>query len=150
MVKIGYTISVDLDVFKTLTARLEQEGQTHNDVLRDVLQLDAIVETDEAEPPYSVVADALNRSMNSGRFYSRGLVLPDETLLRARYKGQEYRARIEDGCWLAEDGSQYESPSAAASGVTSTNVNGLRFWEAKRPGDAGWRRLDVIRESARK
>ena len=148
MASLPYVVPVDLDVFKALTARLEQDGQTHNDVLRELLALDSVIEADDGGGPLESVAEVMAQSLNGGRFYSRGLMLPDGTDLRARYKGQEHRAIIHKGRWISEDGSEFDSPSAAASGVTSTNVNGLRFWEAKRPGDPGWRRLDVLRGNA--
>ena len=39
------------------------------------------------------------------------------------------------------------SPSAAAGAITETTVNGWRFWEGRLPGDKGWRRLDVVRNT---
>ena len=147
MSNLTYRISVDLDVFKALTSLLDEDGQTHNDVLRDLLNLDSVT---EAEPPgeiISVAADHLGRITAGGNFYSRGLMLANGTRLRARYKGKEYHAAICDGEFRTDDGERHDSPSAAASHITSTTVNGLRFWQAKRPGDRGWRRLDVIRDS---
>lgn len=140
-----YAIDVDLDVFKALTARIEEEGQTHNDVLRDMLALDSVIEA-ELEGPLAAAADALSRNFNThfGHFYSRGLLLPNGTELRARYKGNQHFARISDGKWFNADGGEFSSPSAAAGAITGTTVNGWRFWEAKRPGDRGWRRLDIL------
>lgn len=149
MASLRYQIDVDLDVFKALTSRLEQDGQTHNDILRDILSLDSPFEAEPIESPISVAADRLARAVSGGHFYSRGLTLPNGTELRARHKGKEYRAIIVDGKLLTEDKTEHESPSAAANHITSTTVNGLRFWEGRRPGDSGWRRLDVIRDSAR-
>lgn len=146
MAKVSYSVDVDLDVFKALTARIELDGQTHNDVLRELLALDSPFEHDEFRSPFSVASDVLGRAAAAGSFYSRGLTLPDGTRLRSRYKGDFFEAEIRNGQWVAGDGSIHESPSAAATAITDTNVNGLRFWEALRPGDRGWRRLDVIRD----
>jgi hypothetical protein len=77
-------------------------------------------------------------------FYSRGLWLPNGTRLRARYKQRLFEARIADGKWVDTVGNEHTSPSAAAAAITSTNVNGLHFWEAKRPTDHGWRRLQAF------
>jgi hypothetical protein len=150
MSKEKYQIDVDLDVFKALTARIDLDGQTHNDVLRELLVLDSPVEHDEAHSPFLAAADALGRAAAAGAFYSRGLSLPNGTRLRSRYKGRFFEAEIRDGQWIADDGSIHDSPSAAATAITETNVNGLRFWEGMRPGDRGWRRLDVIRDISRK
>ena len=141
-----YSIDVDLDVFKALTARIEEAGQDHNDVLRELLNLDSPTEAEPPENIFGRLADTLSRSypVAPGQFYSRGLTLPTGTELRARYKGQQFSARIEDGRWLDSENREHSSPSAAARAITDTSVNGWRFWEAKRPGDQGWRRLDVL------
>ena len=147
MVKLSYQLSVDLDVLKALTAKLETDGQSHNDVLREILNLDSPVKTEDSDTPLSALADTFAKFSLPNHFHSRGLALPDGTALRARYKGREYAAAIRDGKWFDHEGRPQVSPSSAAGNITSTMVNGLRFWEAKRPGDKGWRRLDVIRDS---
>jgi hypothetical protein len=142
-----FNVEVTLPVFKSLTARLE-EGQTHDDVLRDLLGIDSIIEPEAPPSALAYYDDELKRAFHerSGKsgFFSRGLWLPNGTDLRARYKQREYRACIVDNAWLDERGKRQSSPSAAATAITGTNVNGLRFWEGKRPGDAAWRRLDVL------
>lgn len=144
MTRLRYQIDVDLDVFKALTAQIQAEGQVHNDVLRDVLNLDPPVESEIPDTPISFLSHAISSSMYAGQLYSRGLTLPNGTELRARYKRQQYSAQIADGKWFNLDGLEFTSPSAAASAITGTTVNGWRFWEAKRPGDRGWRRLDIL------
>lgn len=138
-----YAIDVDLDVFKALTAKLEQAGQSHNDVLRDLLGLDSPMEADSDLHPV-INLDAFYKGLNPNEFYSRGLRLPSGTELRARYKGKSYFAKIAGGKWFDENGHEQTSPSSAANAITGTTVNGWRFWEAKRPGDPGWLRLDVL------
>ena len=142
----AYQIGVDLDVFKALTSLIQSEGQDHNDVLRDLLNLDSPMEAEHPSPGFEA-AGALARIAFPGKFYSRGLILPDGTELRARYKGVQHLAYIRNGRWWSEDGNEFSSPSAAASNITETTVNGWRFWEGRLPGDKGWRRLDVIRSA---
>jgi len=148
-VTVKFTIQVGLPVFKELTARLE-EGMTHDDVLRDLLGMDSLIEpeTDELINPTTLFRDEARKLFHErsgkGGFFSRGLWLPSGTELRARYKQEEYRAAIQDNAWLDEGGRRHTSPSAAATAITGTNVNGLRFWEAKRPTDSVWRRLDML------
>jgi len=139
-----YQIDVDLEVFKALTAMLQAEGQDHNDVLRELLSLDSPIEEDAPETPFSKLAEAIAKSAGFSGFYSRGLLLPNGTELRARYKGSQHSAKITHDLWLDSDGNPHSSPSAAAKAITGTSVNGWRFWEAKRPGDVSWRRLDVL------
>ncbi|NML10544.1 DUF4357 domain-containing protein [Sphingobium sp. AR-3-1] len=142
-------IDVSLDVFKALTDRLRYEGHSFDDVIRELLALDSPIEADrdaergiEDGEPLNDVNRSFRRLM--GEFYSRGLILPDGTGLRARYKGQEFQARIEGGRWIDEKGQEHSSPSSAARAITGNNVNGLRFWEARRPVDTFWRKLDSI------
>jgi len=143
-------IEIDFDVFKALTARRKHERHTYNDVLRELLDLDPVLE--EAPPEGSLprvmsdLADHMSRTMRAapGTFVSRGLRLPDGTLLRAKYKGMLHRAEIVEGRWVDETGKEHSSPSAAATYITHTTVNGWRFWEARRPQDTDWRRLDML------
>ena len=143
-------IEIDFEVYKALTTRRHHERHTYNDVLRELLDLDPIV-VPEAHPGsiqgvMAQVADHFSRSLIAppGAFVSRGLHLPDGTKLRARYKGSLYQAAILDGRWVDERGKEHSSPSAAATSISGTNVNGWRFWEARRPADTEWRRLDML------
>lgn len=144
---VRYRLDVSLPVFRELTLRLS-EGQTHDDVLREILRLDSIVEVEAPDPlahfaeTASAIANAWGKS--DGGFRSRGLWLPNGSKLRARYRQKLYHAEIKEGNWLSADGKSHSSPSAAASAITRTTVNGLRFWEAQRPGEQGWRRLEQL------
>lgn len=143
-------IEVTLEVYKALTARLSHEGQTYDDVIRELLHLDSPIEVeDRAEFQNAIesVAASFVRSTDPTAFHSRGLRLPHGTALRALYKGVPYIARVENGEWIDMSGVAQPSPSAAASAITKNNVNGLRFWEALRPGDSAWRRLDTLVKS---
>lgn len=143
---VSFNISISLEVYKQLTARLE-EGQSHDDVIRDLLNLDSIVELENpTNAALEKMSDLIMKTQlaRGNGFLSRGLWLPNGTELRARYKQKEYRASIVNEQWIDDLGVPQTSPSAAASAITGTNVNGLRFWEAKRPSDKGWRRLDVL------
>lgn len=133
-------IEIDFDVFKELTARRRSENHTYNQVLRELLDLGT------AHPgmtDFSEVIRAVGKGIVGG-FESRGLFLPNGTLLRAKYKGRHYKAAVEQGRFCLADGKSFGSPSAAAKEITGNNVNGLRFWEAKRPSDSDWARLDSI------
>ncbi|HEX8301609.1 DUF2924 domain-containing protein [Sphingomonas sp.] len=137
-------IDIDFEVYKALTALRQNEGHSYNDVLRDLLKLESIQEP-EIESALQAAADILSRPIGLQGFFSRGVHLPDGTILRARYKQREYNARIRGDRWLDDQGREHNSPSAAAAAITGTNVNGLRFWEAKRPIDGGWKRLELLR-----
>lgn len=128
-------IDIDFEVFKALTALRTHEGHSYNEVLRELLGLQA----GGRETPTAPKAETGKRS-----FESRDLSLPHGTLLRATYKGRAYTARIDDGRWIDENDVEHGSPSAAARHITDNNVNGLRFWQGKRPSDDSWLNLDVL------
>lgn len=145
---VKYPIQVTLPVLKALTAEL-QEGQTYDDVLRQRLGIDSIVEpepesVDDRKINYDAIERVVHAYSDKGGYFSRGLWLPNGTELRARYKQREFWARIVNNAWVDASGNRHTSPSAAATAITDTSVNGLRFWEARRPGDTSWRRLDQL------
>ncbi len=141
-------IEIDFQVFKELTARRRSESHTYNEVIRELLEIDEASTVHEPAPLLknmaligSVIASA-SKGPTSGVFF-RHLFLPNGTLLRATHKGSAFGATIMDGKWVNDDGSHSASPSAAAKSITGNNVNGWRFWQAKRPSDTEWRNLDM-------
>ena len=141
-------IEIDFDVFKALTSRRRSESHTYNEVIRELLDIDR-GSTVHEDPPFLKVTNAIANSLAIANgptkgFALRGLLLPNGTLLRAIHKGRTFEAQIEEGKWINSDGTVYNSPSAAASAVTNNNVNGWRFWKAKRPSDSEWRLLDAL------
>lgn len=127
------TIEVDFDVYKALMMRRPSEDVTENDVLRDLLQL-----------PRKKAPNAAPASPAPGDWITKGVRLPAGTELRAHYKGQTHLARVDSGA-LALNGKRYDSPSAAAVSITGSAVNGWRFWEARLPGEAGWKMIESLR-----
>lgn len=120
-------IDIDFEVFKALTARRESEAHSYNEVLREILNLN----------PKSKGPERPHGRHLGGRF------LPNGTELRAKYKDNYYYAEIA-GERLLLEGETYASASAAARAVTGNNVNGLNFWDVKRPGDVDWKRLMTL------
>lgn len=82
--------------------------------------------------------------IRAGAWSGKGVALPEGTELRARYKGQNAHAVISGG-FIVLDGQPHRTPSAAGTAFTGKAINGWTFWEARRPGNAGWRRLDSFR-----
>lgn len=122
-------IEVDFDVYKALTLKRAREDVSYNDVLREMLGLDA--------------ASNQERGSNSGCTIS-GVHFPEGTRFRVTYKGRTYTAEIRDGEWTGSDGTKHRSPSGAASAITHTNVNGWRFWDVRRPHDERWVRMAAL------
>jgi hypothetical protein len=130
------TIQVDFDVFKALTMRRASEEITENDVLRQLLGLPTRKGT-STQPGAAAPGD----------WIAKGVRFPAGTEFRAAYKGQTYLGRVEGGT-LVLSGKRFDSPSAAAVSITRNPVNGWRFWQARLPGQAGWRVIESLRKSA--
>lgn len=124
------TIEIDFDVFKTLTARLANEHQSYNDVLRELLKLPARV-----RDPFPT---------NRPAWISRGTSVPDGTEFRVHYKKKSYFARVV-GSQLIFNGREAVTLSNAAKLITGNNVNGWDFWECQLPGETGWRKASTLR-----
>ena len=129
------TIDIDFDLFKELTIRRTSEDETISDVIRKILAASSSTGFvhSEDEPTQAAVVFA-------------GTIFPEGTIFEATYKGRTYYAKIKDGAWRDSAGAIRTSPSDAARAVTNTNVNGWRFWKAKRPGDPTFRFLEQLRE----
>jgi hypothetical protein len=141
-------IDVDFEVYKALTAMRQSENHGYNDVLRELLNLSPkIVHHLQAQGAATGVPSGSGPSLNVNPIpglHSRGLFLPEGTELRATYKGAQYFGQVRDGVIFSQGGKMFTSPSSAASSITKTTVNGWRFWEAKRPNDLSWHRLDQL------
>lgn len=128
-------IDIDFDVFKELTARLENETDNYNAVLRRTLKLTT------SAPAKAAPARPLGRP-----WVSKGVSFDHETEFRANYKGQMYSARVNDGRLMISERGASSSLSHAARLVTNTSVDGWIFWEVKRPTDPRWRRAGELRK----
>lgn len=128
-----HSLSIDFDVFKALTAKLESPSDSYNDVLRRMLHLPAQVK--ERNGP---------TRQNSDAWVADGVTFPSGTEFRARYKGVLHGGKVENGA-LVVNGQRYSSPSPAAISITGSSVNGWLFWECRRPGDSKWMSIDGLR-----
>ena len=132
-------VDIDFDVYKALTALRRSEDHSYNDVLRERLKLPVGT---SSEPQLRGIGGAAGRLLG-GRY------LPSGTELRATYKGRLYNAFIKGGELVDEGGTAHASASAAARAITKNSVNGLAFWEAKRPGDIHFQKLLSLPKSPR-
>jgi hypothetical protein len=128
-------IEIDFDVFKAITVRRASEDVSENDVLRQLLGLPA-KKTGYAGSPGPAPGD----------WVSKGVRFPAGTEFRAVHKGQTYLGRVEGGA-LALGGKRFDTPSAAAMSITGNPVNGWTFWQARLPGQAGWKMIKTMRKS---
>jgi hypothetical protein len=125
------TIEIDLDVYKRIEENRKSFDQSENDILRHLLDLE--------EQPIKMV-----RGNKTGLNIGDGVVLPDGTQLRKKYKGQLYEVTVTNGR-IIYNGKGYTSPSGAAVAITGSPVNGWRFWEVKKPDDNEYRPLAELR-----
>jgi hypothetical protein len=139
-------IDIDFPVYKALTALRESESDSYNDVLRRLLEIPTAPQTPEAElewQDFDLKPYMIDRNL-PGVWYGN-VHFPPGTKFRATYKGQTHLAEVRNNQWVGEDGKVRRSPSDAAGAISGTNVNGWRFWNAQRPGDTEWRRLDELK-----
>lgn len=143
-------VEIDFEVFKALTARLENESDTYNEAIRRLLGLpasDASLRPGEVDfqgLPAPAQGEGILAQLAGGVWFSN-VYFPNGTLFRATYKGKTYRARVQGSQWVDEFGNLRSSPSDAASAISQTNVNGWRFWYVRRPQDEDWQRMDALK-----
>lgn len=144
-------VEIDFEVFKALTNLRQSESDSYNSVIRRLLKLSdnqtkgalaafAPVDAKKSTAVASAFIDALR-----GAWFNN-IHFPEGTQFRATYKGQLFVAEIKNGQWIGHDGISRTSPSEAAGAISGTNVNGWRFWFAKRPGDPDWKRMDEFKK----
>jgi hypothetical protein len=141
-------IDIDFEVFKALTAKLESEVESYNDVIRRLLGLpdrEPTFKPGENDTPGLPVPPINALSPTSGGVWYSNVYLPNGTFFRATYKGRTHRAWINNSQWIDEQGNIRTSPSDAASSITGNNVNGWRFWFVRRPQDEDWQRMDALK-----
>jgi hypothetical protein len=133
-------IDVSFERWKQLTALLQSENDTYDEAIGRLLG--------ETAHTASVVEASKATGEPQGVYY-KDLFLPNGTKLRATYKGRTYFGSILDGQWIDNStGQPRSSPSQAAYSITGGNVNGWLFWLVKRPHDADWQSLNVLRVKA--
>jgi len=135
-------IPVDLEVYKALEAQRLTFSESHNDILRRVLGLPPKSTTDGHE---MVVEDVVV-------WRRKGVRLPKGTRWRMSSANGEQNGNVVEG-GFQHKGEVVSSPSRLASNIyrtksgKKTNLNGWRYIEVKRPGDADWTMLSSLLNS---
>ena len=133
------TIEIDFEIHKAI--ELERKGFEEPEyiALRRLLNLGSPSSENDTD------------SIPAGKpWRGKDVELPHGTKLRMEYNGQVSRGEIENGIWIVE-GKKAKSPSAAAKICnltkegTEPSLNGWIYWEAKRPNDTAWRRIDSLK-----
>ena len=135
------TIEIDFDIHKFIETNRSSFAESPNDVLKRMLGL---------SPPRLNVA-------HGGKPYTyQYLELPHGTEARMTYNNVDYRARIENGFWITEDGQRHKSPSGAASGIAvtkkggKTKLDGWTYWWVKTPGSPDFVFLNDLWKASQK
>lgn len=140
------TIEIDFDVHKLIEAERTSFDEPENVALRRLLKLGPPV-------PGTKGNSSPMASSNTGAWSSKGVRLPSGTEIRMEYRGKEHRGVIDSSDWVIGS-KRFKSPSAAAGGVAETksgsqpSLDGWKYWQVKRPGDAEWIALSVLRRRA--
>jgi hypothetical protein len=135
------TIEIDFDVHKLIESERTSFDEPENMALRRLLKLRAPLGSKGGHGP---------ASMGNGGWSGKGVRLPSGTELQMEYRGKEHRGMIENSDWISA-GKRFKSPSAAAGGIAETkngtrpSLDGWKYWQVKRPGDADWVGLNVLR-----
>ena len=135
-------IDIDFEVHQKIELARTSFEESPNDVLRRLLG----ISTKQGTTTNGGVPAATEGRPWSGK----GVTLPHGTELRMEYNGKVYSGTIQHGEWLVE-GMRAKSPSDAACSVATTkdgtkpSLNGWIYWQAKRPGDRGWKPIRSMR-----
>ena len=95
---------------------------------------------------------SLKRKLNVQRPGMRGVpplrgFLPAGTVLKVKYKGQEYTAEVDAEGMIHIGGKIYNSPSLAGSHMTKRPTDGWFFWKYQNK-DGPWVKIDELRKKA--
>ncbi len=88
---------------------------------------------------------AVNGSVASNDWVTKGVHFLEGTELRANYKGIKYTAKVEDGALVLND-QRFDTPSPAAFSITKNSVNGWMFWECRLPNRSSWQLITALRK----
>lgn len=130
-------IPVDLDVYKALEARRQTFSESHNDILRRTLGVSP-KGADLGPTPEEVVV-----------WRRKGVGLPKGTRWRMSSANGEQNGNVVEG-GFQHKGEVFSSPSRLATNIyrtksgRKTNLNGWRYIEVRRPGDADWMMLSSL------
>jgi hypothetical protein len=130
-------IPVDLDVFKALEAQRHAFSESHNDILRRVLGVGPKVTSSGEKVPEEIV------------WRRKGVGLPKGTRWRMSSANGEQNGNVVEG-GFQHKGEIVASPSRLATNLyrtksgKKTNLNGWRYIEVRRPGDADWMMLSSL------
>ena len=135
------SIEIDFDVHKRLESERTSFSETANETLRRILGIGN--RSGESSAPVVI----------GGRPWSwKGVELPHGTELKMDYNGRQHVGVVRNGTWVV-DGTEFNSPSAAACGVArtkdgkSTSLDGWSYWLFKAPGQSRWTSIDRLRKN---
>jgi hypothetical protein len=132
-------IPVDLEVYKALEARRQSFSESHNDILRRAL---GIPQRSAAHPEAAPVEEVV-------AWRRKGVGLPKGTRWRMSTAQGEHGGDVVEGGFRLK-GEVFSSPSRLATTIyrtksgQRTNLNGWRYIEVRRPGDADWIMLSSL------
>lgn len=138
------TISVPIPthVFLSLTDFLKQSGSTRDPVEVIHTAIDYWMENASWKKE-DLLPDVFDQEKG---YLWKQVFLPHGSIIRMKYKGQYFYAKVEGDRILYEE--KEVSPSEFANSVTGTSRNAWRDLEIKRPSDSGWHLADYLRSQS--
>jgi len=127
-------IEVGFETWKALTARLESEKDTYEEVIRRLIQLPARI-----TPPTTTAQNG-----TSVGWTTKGVDFPYGTEFRCQHLGKTHYASVENG-GLMLNGEKVTSVSLAAHKITNASANGWTFWSCRFPGEENWQLIGGLR-----
>ncbi len=82
---------------------------------------------------------------NKGAWITKGVTFPEGTSFKSEYKGRIFKAEVKDNLLVLNDGTEFTSPSSAATYITKTEVNGWKFWQCRFPDQDNWITISDLR-----
>ncbi len=141
-------IEIDIDVHKLIEMERASFSEAPNTALRRLLKLPPA-----STRPQGGWDDGKSPRHGARAWVGKGVVLPHGTEVRMAYNHREFLGKILDGKWMI-DGKSFSSPSGAARGVAVTKqgdvpqLDGWKYWTAKRPGEEKWVAIVKLRPDA--
>lgn len=137
-------IDIDIETNKLIESFREDFNESENDIIKKILKeyISSLTRTDHFTLDTTKSFGILNDS--KGLFW-KGVLLPNGLKLRKISKGVTYTAIVQNGRIICNN-REYFSPSAAATNVFGTTVNGWMFWEYFNEEQNEWCILDILRK----
>ncbi|MFN8296204.1 MAG: hypothetical protein U0T69_08415 [Chitinophagales bacterium] len=138
-------IDIDIETYKLIESLRSSFEESQNDIIKRVLKENSN-SNKTAINPFSDINISQNIFNNSKGLFWKEVLLPNGLKLRKISKDITYSAVVLNGRIICNN-REYFSPSAAATDVFGTTVNGWLFWEYFDEKKEEWYVLNNLRKN---